>query len=297
MGGYDATMKSMAETAMLNFLRVTGILPSGAEVSVVQEERELVPPQKAVDSLYRLDGSGESWLVIVEFLARWHSREEERIAERAATVTLMPSHKPLAIRPWVVLLTDRDVPAELPQVFWLDRRWTKSLTIPAYVKLYEMDPAETLDLGDPEVAALALLMRSDMAALEQAGTLVVATGDERLLSEFVTLGSLRYDREWLRNLLGRCGMHPWWNPKVVSETPIGRAIREEAAAEGKAEGKAEGLLEGKVQAMREYLAARFPNLNASREIAAIRTEQQAGTILVRLYSAHDEGEALAAFRG
>ena len=109
------------------------------------------------------------------------------------------------------------------------------------------------------------------------------TGNEQWIARFLTLGSLRYDREELKQMLGgpRMGM-----VEVIMEgSSLVRYEREQAEAKGKAEGKAEGLAKGQAEEARRLLrlalADRFPGLETMPELDRIQDLADLESLLLR----------------
>ncbi len=126
---------------------------------------------------------------------------------------------------------------------------------------------------DPE-ALLIPLMKGGPEQLERCAQELGRIEDEaqrRVLAlHFVSLGSLRYNREDLIDLFGRMTMVP---EHVLRETPYIQFISDEAREEGRKEGREEGrevAREVVVEMLLHAIGKRFPQLDFSSEIERVR---------------------------
>jgi hypothetical protein len=261
-----------------------------------------------VDGLYQLVRKTEATVHLFEFLAQWHSREKRRITRRAMSITLMPKYGKRDVDPVVVLLTNKRVPAKLQRRFRYKRGRSGGWVEPIYVRVYELDPWVAINLGDRKILPLVPLMREDPAALAWAAEIVAA--DPVLGAQFVILGSLKYDKDWLRQLLRRYNVSLWWAPELLAKTPAGQDIIEQSRPDIESRARAEGMEKGRVEGMekgreegreeatlahiRKLLQRRYPSLADAEEIRAIMTFEQAEAVMDALLDAQDEPAARAA---
>jgi hypothetical protein len=307
-------MKDMMAGSLRAFLHVVGVLDIGDEAEVAREERELAGTQKSVDTLVLIH-RGDTVVHQFEFLAWWHGREREAMLARLETLLDNLEFKEKRVRMVVILMTPNDVPRQLPERLEDHRGWSGAWTSPLYIKSYELDPWVALDLGVPGILPLVPLMKPDPVALERAASIVAS--DERLRAQFVILGSMVYDVDEMREMVGRRKDMPLWDsPEVLANTPLGQRIveygagkareegRQEGLERGREEGLQKGLEQGKEQGRRESalstirkcLARRFPKLLDAPELGTITSPDQAEAILEALIDSQDEQAAIRALR-
>lgn len=287
MGIFDHNFKEFRGEDPRGVLHMLQSLPLSVSATVRPLLTELVAPQKTADHLCIVETADDKWVEQVEALARWHSRELPAIHARTKTASLVPELDGLIFRVTIVLLTDKDVPAKVPVVYHEDRGHFRASLRPRYVRLWEIDPWPMLEIGRRGILPWIPLMRKSAEVVEKAARAIVRTGDRDLASRFVTMGSMRYDRNYLVGLLEELDML-LYTKEVVEATPIGQEILEAGIEKGMEKGIVQGRLEGQITLLRSYLRRRFPNLADLPELAHIRSSEQAESLLLDISATTDE---------
>ncbi len=286
---YDNAAKRSFERDPRGLLHLTRSLPLDVQAEVTPVEREIAAPQMSFDTGY-LIRAGTAWIEMVEALARWHSREVRRIADRANLLSHMPHHRKLPIRIKVALLTPEGVPRELPERFEVRRGDAGHWAIPRYFRLWEEDPAPVLALGRPALMPWVPLMKSPTTGQLKAAADAVA-GDAELVAQFYTLGSVHYERGFLRTLLER--FDDMFTPELVAQTPAGKEYGALMKRRGRKEGRAEGSLAARLDDIREFLKSRYPRMRIPKLEDRFQTPEAARDALRLLYRASTAAEARA----
>jgi hypothetical protein len=119
------------------------------------------------------------------------------------------------------------------------------------VRLWELDPEPVLAAGDPGLFPWAILMRLGREQAARLGAQIARTGNERWVARFLTLGSLRYDRDELEQMLG--GPKMGLVEVIMEGSSLVREFSERAKVEGREQGLMEGRMEGRTEGRMEGL--------------------------------------------
>ena len=195
----------------------------------------------------------------------------------------------------------RRVPAQTPEVGDYDIGPTHTIHPYRVVRMWEIDPTVVLETNNPRLLPWALLMKSSEELVRKIGFIVTSQGNEEAIARFLQLGSLRYDRDTLIEMLGGGGMgleraFREGSSIVRYERAQGRAEgRMEGLAEGRTEGLAEGRTEGRVDEARKLLRlclrAKFPSLENLPEIDRISSIEKL-ELLVESVSLQSDGPSI-----
>ncbi len=214
-----------------------------------------------------------------EFFARYRSDIPETMARYGGSLAWQYWRPVESV---LLLLSERGVPAVVPEVGELVIGRTTVRHAFRTVRLWELDPEPVLETRNPGLMAWALLMRTGREQAGQLGRLVGATGNDLWAARFLTLGSLRYDRNELERMLG--GPKMGLVEAIMEGSSLVRDERERGRAEGKAEGKAEGQSRGKVDEARlllkRALTKRFPGLESTAAIESIADVDRLESLLL-----------------
>ena len=164
-------------------------------------------------------------------------------------------------------LRDQNVPDEIPDVGEFGVGETKVRHPFRTVRLWELDPTPVLSAGDPGLLPWALLMRLGREEAQRLGAEVGKSGNVQWMARFLTLGSLRYDREELKQMLG--GPRMGLVEAIVEGSSLFQYERERGEAAGLAKGEAAGLAKEARRLLRLILADRFPGLENLPELDRI----------------------------
>ncbi len=199
--------------------------------------------------------------------------------------------RPIRVR--VALLTPEGVPRERPERFEV-RGDAGHWAIPRYFRLWEEDPAPVIALGRPALMPWVPLMKSPTTGQLKAAADAVA-GDAELVAQFYTLGSVHYERGFLRTLLE--GFDDMFTPELVAQTPAGKEygalMKRRGRKKGHAEGLSEGSLVGLLDAIRDFLKSRYPRMRVLDLATRFGTPEAARDALRLLYRASTAAEARA----
>lgn len=285
---YDTAFKHLAEQDPEALLRLVGALPPDAKVRVMP--REISAPALAADQPYEVIGENLHYIAHLEEQTRWKQDVPNRIVEYDALFWI---NFHLPVRSFVLVLIPDGLPLDAPTEAIIH---ADGLTLTArftIVRLWEISAADALAQASESLLPFIPLMQGGKDLLERCAREVARIKDEterrELALHFVSIGSLRYNRENLIDLLGRMTMIP---DHVLRETPyiqsiieeVREEVREEAMEEGRQEGRQEGLQEGRQEGRQEgykegrevavkmllhAIGQRFPSLNISAEIERI----------------------------
>lgn len=143
-----------------------------------------------------------------------------------------------------ILLRPQGVPAAIPQVGHYDIGSTHTSHPFWVVRLWEIDPTLVLETHNPRLLPWALLMKSSDEQVRGIAAVVASRGDEESVGRFLTLGSVRYDRDSLQEMLG--GREMGLIRAILDGSSLVEEEREKARLEGQVEGQVEGRMQGQV---------------------------------------------------
>lgn len=307
MGKLDHNSKRMAERDRRAFLAVAGCLAVDAPAEVRQLDREIVPGQKIADHLYQIrQHPGGEWRIeLVESLARWNSREETAILERAIALSLVPRFRKRSIRASIILMTETDVPAKLPSIFYRNRGALSCKLRVRYRKIWKTAARWLFGMNRLPVLTLVPLSRHSRRDMERAIDLLRNEGDEDLISQFLTHARVRYSEEEVARF---AAMFEKQTLEILAGTKAGKKLRRDALKEGREKGIEKGIEKGVEKgfgqgrlsaihdAIRSLIKDRFPALAGTRAVDRITDHSRAQRVFAQLLSAKSEAEARAALR-
>ena len=288
---FDRIAKDFADEAPGVFLRLLKIVPPGS--TLVPFRAETSPPALLPDYVGLLSMPKRRKVIFhVEFFARYHSRIPRQIARYGGSLAWQ--HK-RPVRSVLLLLREEGVPREVPAFGEYAIGGTVLRHPFETVRLWELDPGPVLESGDPMLLPWALLMRIKPEVVARLGLRIGASGNEQAIVRFLTLGSLRYDRRRLKQMMGgaRMGLveaimegSSLVRDEKRKAAAIGRAEGEaRGEARGQAKGEAQGKAQGKAEEARHLLrlalAERFPGLENSPEIDQIQDIARLESLLIR----------------
>lgn len=290
---FDRIAKEFAEEAPLVFLRLLGMVPPGVEVKLEPLRPETAPNVVMPDYVASLTVAEQAVRTFhVEFFLKY-GREIPSIVARYGGSLAWQYRRP--VDSVLFLLQPHGVPDEIPARGEFVIGDTVTTHPFRTVRLWELDPEPVLAAGDPGLLPWAVLMRLGRNEAARLGEQIARTGNERWVARFLTLGSLRYHRSELEQMLGgpRMGlveviMEGSSLVREFSERAAGAALAEGTAkglAEGKAKGLAEGRTEGQVSEARRLvrlaLAESFPGLEQMPELDSIHDVAALESLLLR----------------
>ena len=127
--------------------------------------------------------------------------------------------------------------------------------------------------------------------------MVACQGDEESVGRFFTLGSVRYDRDALQEMLGSREMG--MIRAILDGSSLVEEEREKAAAKGRVEGRVEGRMQGQVNDARRFLrrllSKNFPQLESLTEIDQISNVETLESLGEAIVDARDADAVREAF--
>ena len=144
-------------------------------------------------------GSGEPIIFHAEFQSNYHQdvpRDMARYGGSLAWQHQMPVESVL-----VMLRADR-APSVIPEVGHYNIGDTHTRHRFKVLRLWEIDPAPVLETNNPKLLPWALLMKSTDEQVRRIGSILSGQEDDEALGRFLTLGTIRYDRDALNEMLG-----------------------------------------------------------------------------------------------
>lgn len=281
---YDTAFKDLAEQSPELLLRLVGALPPDATVTVLP--REVSTPMLATDQPYEIVSPTEHFIAHLEEQTRWEADVPQRVA-RYQVILWANYQQP--VRTYVLLLTRRGWPTEPLTPYTIqagDLAVQSSLTV---VKCWELSATDALAQGNPNLLPFIALMDGGQTELEQAARALGRMDDEarklQLAAHFVVNGGLRYNREYIFDLLGRLTMIPI---QALRESSVYQFILEE----GREKGLEQGLEQGKRNTLKELLQRvaqnRFPGFAVGEDVERIHDLNALEDLCVNLYTLPDE---------
>ena len=282
---FDRIVKAFADEAPLTLLGLLGIVPAGAQVEVTPLRPETAPAMVIPDyaATVAVD-SGEPFTFHVEFQLEYRAGVPARMARYGVSLAWQHGRRTVSV---LLLLRPEGVPAEIPEVGVYAIGETRGTHPYRVVRLWEIDVLPIIESRDPRLYPWGMLMRLSETQARQLAAALAKLGDEELLGRFLTLGSLRYDRKRLEEMLG--GPEMGLVEAILQGSSLVREVvekaaqeslekgREEGEAKGREEGEAKGREEGEAKGrtqeaqrlLRSALRKSFPGLEQLPEIDEI----------------------------
>ncbi len=284
---FDRMMKSFADEEPGLFLRLLGVIPAGGDPDLQPLRPETAPSVVLPDYVAVWQTSPLGRII---FHAEFHSSYRREIpSELARYGGSLAWQYQMPVESVVVFMRPEGVPADVPSIGHYDIGPTKTTHPFKVIRLWELDPRPVLETNNPSLVPWALLMKSTIEQDRQIAWLVSRSGNDEAIARFLTLGSLRYDRNTLTAMLGDRNMG--LVRAVIEGSSIFREERAEARAEGLAEGLSEGLSEGRADEARKLLRlglrAKFPDLESLPEIDRISSIEKLEALVENVFVAID----------
>ncbi len=285
---FDRILKSFADEAPVLLVRLLGVIPVGAEVEIQPLRPETAPSVVLPDYVAMLRTPSGEWSIFhAEFQYKYHRDLPQDMARYGGSLAWQYRS---AVESVLVLLRP-DVPVEIPEVGYYNIGRTHTTHPFTVVRLWEIDPAPVLETNNPKLLPWALLMKSTDEQVRKIAWVVAHCEDDEAMGRFLTLGSVRYDRSSLDEMLG--GGKMGLVRAILDGSSLVREEREQAASEGRVEGKAEGLEEGQAKGrtaearkfLRLLLKKNFPDLESPPEIDHISDVATLDGLIERAFEA------------
>lgn len=262
---YDQAFKSISDADPRGLLGIFGVLPMGIKAEVEPLPRELSMRPLEIDSGYMVRRAGRKpYIVLFEALTSWKAA----IAERLAWYGAFLGHKySVAVHVYCVPLTKDSCPASVPV---LGRARRGGVTVTArlnWVKPWQIDAQEVLDLESAELDAWAILF--DASEEQTAETLRRVSRNRERAPLLRMLIGLRYRRreEECGALFERIAS--MIRPEIWRESLAVQEWLDEGRVEGRVEGRAEGAAATAKELLLETLALKFPKWRTPASLDSI----------------------------
>lgn len=164
-------------------------IPLSVKMDVEPLDRELNLPTLRADQLFHCRTPREEFAIHVEALSRFKPEAIEKQFKYALAIT---AKYDLPLRSHVVLLTDKDLPAE-PLIIPARRKGDlrASLRI-RYTKLWKIPASRILRMRNPNLLPWTPLLDTRGDDLREAALRISEMKDRELSTELLLLGGLRY---------------------------------------------------------------------------------------------------------
>ena len=284
---FDRIAKEFAEEAPLLFLHLLGIAPPGSKVVLEPLRPETAPQVVMPDYVASLSIDGKNPCIFhVEFFLQYRKDVPTTMARYGGSLAwqyLRP------VKSILLLLRDEGVPDDIPasgEFAFGETRLTHPFRT---VRLWDLDPEPVLSSGDPGLLPWALLMKLGRDEAVRLGAEVGGSGNEQWIARFLTLGSLRYHRHELEQMLGGGGPQMGLVEAIMQGSSLVREAVQEEREQGRVEGEAQGLARGEAKGqaeearrlLRMALADRFPGLETMPEIDRIANIPDLESLLIQ----------------
>lgn len=233
---FDDAFKDFAEHAAEALLRLIGALPEGGRL-VELLPREVSAQALLPDQPYKIEGAGEPRVVHLEGETRYKANLLERVAGYQTRLWL--DHR-LPVYTYVIVLSPAGMPRRAPTRLKIE---VGHLTVTArceIIRLWKMSAQKALALKNENLLPMIPLMEGGDEELRQSAQALRGVADQtrqrELSFHFVMLGSLRYQKPDLLNLL-LGGTDMIFPRHVLRETPFYQDILLEGREEGREEAR------------------------------------------------------------
>ncbi len=286
---YDSAFKDLADAEAL--LRLIGAWPPGAKVIPLRPE--ISAPALITDQPYEVTTATERYIAHLEAQTRWKANVPDRVVRYEAIFWI---NKQLPVHSYVLVFVPDGMPDNPPNRRLINAGDLTLISEFTIVKLWELSAEEAMAQSNENLLPFIPLMRGGAEKMEQCAQALGQIEDEvrqRALSlHFVSMGSLRYNRDSIIQLLGRTTMQL---DHILRETPYIQSIiaevREEALAENRRQ-LDEALTEARRQLDEALTEARRQQGEAQQEQEKGRREALT-KLLLGLAAKHFPGTDLA----
>ena len=293
---YDSTFKSLAEEDPRGLLFLFADIPLTEEVTIEPLPREVTGPALQVDHVYRVKTGGREWIWHIEVQTHYRSDMPERMLRYAAALAL--KYPDLEIECTLVILSEKSAPRQVPPRKSLRRGGFFMRLNYRVIEMWREDARKVLATGRASLLPWVTLMRASEEELATALRQIAAAHDSKLAAQSVILGELRYDKDYIAELLGRIGNMIWLTEDVLRESNATRdfilKMEKEATERGLAKGMAEGRVVEARRGIRLLVSRKFPALRDLPDLDQIASAEQLEQLLVQVAMASSDEEAAKA---
>jgi predicted transposase YdaD len=251
---YDTAFKEFADQDPELLLMLVGALPPGAKVKPLP--RSVSISALLPDQPYEVISATEHFIAHIEAQTRYKKPMPVRFVNYDAYFWIRYQ---LPVHSFLLVFLPQGMPDDAPTTMTVEAGGLTLTVKYTVVRIWELPAAEALKSGRASILPFVPLMKGGQAELEASAQALGQVADEplrqRLSLHFVMLGSLRYNRVELLDLLGRTTMIPL---HVLKETPFYQEIREE--------GERKLLFE----LFRDLALKRFPGFELEEKLEQVR---------------------------
>jgi predicted transposase YdaD len=249
---YDQAFKLLTEEDPRATLALFAGIPLSVAMDVRVLDREVNLSALQVDNLYRCRTADAEFLVHIEAVTRFRTAALDRQFDYVQAIV---AKYRMACRSYLVLLTEKGVPASLPRVL---RRaygdFEATLRLRA-VRLWRIPAARILRLESAQLLPWVPLLRASTEEMEEAMRRLDVADENALRTRLFLLGGLRYgSREAFLERLDQMII----SEEILKESSTYQYLIEK----GRAAGLAEGFVDGRREALVKLLTRRFGPLPA-----------------------------------
>ena len=267
---FDDAFKDLAEQDAAALLRLLDAIPPGATVTPLPREvsiQALLPDQP-----YEINLAGQRHIAHLEAQTYYESDLPHRVADY--DVRLWLKYR-LPVYTYVLVFIHTGMPKDAPTMINIDAGGI-SLTVRfRIIGLWQIPARRALGLKSESLLPLVPLMQGGEEELEQGARALGEIKDEirrrEVALHFVMVGSLRYRRDDLLDLMRRTNMTV--PIELLRQSEMYQSILREGLEEGRQEGRQEGVAIGRealINLLRRMAARRFPDLTLGPEAEQIR---------------------------
>ena len=283
---FDRILKAFADEAPELFLRLLGVVPTGARVEITPLRPETAPAVIMPDFVASLTvDAGERLIFHVEFLLAYHAGVPSTMARYGGSLAWQYGCQVMSI---LMLLRPQGVPKTIPEVGDFEIGQTRTTHPFRVVRLWETDPGPIFATNDWRLLPWSVLMRSSDESVRRVAGILSREGDQESIGRFLTLGSLRYDRNLLEEMLGASKMG--LVEAILEGSSLVREATEKAAQEGRQEGIEEGRVGEARRVLRMALKTKFPDLEALPQIESVASVEALESLIKAVISSADRAD-------
>ncbi len=267
---YDSAFKDLADADVEALLRLIGALPPGADVRPLRPE--ISAPALATDQPYEVITATDHYIAHLEAQTRWKANVPDRVVRYEAIFWI---NKQLPVHTYVLVFISDGMPDNPPNRCLVKAGDLTLISEFTIVRFWELSAADALAQNNENLLPFIPLMRGGGEQIEQCaqalGQIENETRQRALSIHFVSMGSLRYNRENLIQLLGRTTMIP---ERILRETPYIQSIM--------AEGREEGQHQAVVELLLVAIGKRFPGLDFKADVERVPDTEVLKQLFVEL---------------
>jgi hypothetical protein len=264
---YDRLVKALADGEPALFLWLLGAVPAGVQPDLQPLRPETAPSIVFPDYVAIWQASPQRRVILhVEFYSNYRRGIPADMARYGASLAWQDQ---LPVESILVLMRPARAPRQIPEIGHYNIGATETRHPFRVVRLWEIDPSPVVETHNPLLLPWALLMKSSDELIRQVAVQVARSRDGEAIARFLTLGSLRYNRKSLVQVLGERSMP--FVQAIVEGSSIFREARLEVAS----------------SLIRIALSNRFPGLENLPEIDAIHSMAAMKSLMQLIQTASD----------